>query len=176
MKIRIAIAVLLLMLLVMTQLVNSAEECAEEWFFEAPLPDGCPLEAAVSSNGSFMQFENGFMMWSAARDAIFVLYISEGDVRWQEIADRFQEGMLEVDSDLNALKPPYTFQPRRGMGLIWRENDEMRERLGWAVAEYEFPYEIEIQMGQDGTTYVRDWRGGVFVLLEEGADWMRYEP
>ena len=155
--------------------VPAAQACDIAWFFESPILEVCPTAEADTADGSFLQFENGFMIWSSSQDAIYTLYISEGETRWQRFDDNFTEDIPDIDEDLNALAPAYTFQPRRGMGLIWRENAALQNRLGWAVAEYEFPYQVSVQTADDGSIYLRDWRGGVFALAAEGSDWMRYD-
>jgi hypothetical protein len=170
-----AAALALMLAVIGVARLPAAQACETAWFFDTPAVESCPTAEAVAADGSFMQFENGFMIWSSAEDAIYVLYISEGETRWERFSDDFTEAIPDVIEELDDLAPAYTFQPRRGMGLVWRENEALQARLGWAVAEYEFPYQVEIQTGDDGTVYVRDWRGGVFALEATGADWQRYD-
>ena len=149
--------------------------CENTWFMRNRVPADCPREPARSSHATIMQFENGFMLWITELDTIYVLYLSQATPRWQAFEDTFEEGMNEYDPALNIDQPAYTFQPRRGMGLIWRENDALRSRLGWGVAEYEFPFETIVQTGADGSVYLTERHGGLFVLQPGGADWMLYD-
>ena len=150
-------------------------DCEYTWFFEVLTPEDCPADDAVETRGSIMQFERGYMIWLQSEDAIYVLYTGERTPRWEAFDDTFIEGMPETDPDLESQRPPYTFQPRRGMGKVWREQDEVRRRLGWAVAEYEFPYTVQVQSGEQTGLYIAERLGGLFHLDAEGADWALYD-
>lgn len=93
------------------------------------------------------QFQNGRMFWLQPINQIWVLITTEtGEQEWQIYEDTFEEGMPESDP---TLEPPATglIQPIRGFGLLWRENEALRENLGWAIEEevgylaaYEYNY------------------------------------
>ncbi len=148
--------------------------CGSPWFFSQPIPTTCPLNPPLITNGAVHQFQNGLMVWVQQQDAIYVLFDSNNLPRWQVLNDRFEDGMLETDPAFNN-PPPYTWQPRRGFGLLWRSDFTMQQRLGWAVSEYETPYTIQVQTGADGSIYMNDTRGGILALLPGGNDWRRYE-
>jgi hypothetical protein len=150
--------------------------CTETpWFFADPAPSDCPLNPPLVTQGTYLQLQNGFMIWVQQQDAIYVLYISGHEPRWQVYNDAFEEGMPETDTSLDGGAPPFTFQPRRGIGLVWRSFPEVRRRLGWAVRQYEEVYTIQVQIGVDGTIYLQAPDGGVFELTAGGQDWQRYE-
>jgi hypothetical protein len=121
-----------------------------------------------------LQFQQGFMVWIGEQDAIYVLYDSANTPRWQVFHDTFEEGMLEFDPDWGE-GPPYTWQPRRGFGKVWRERADVRQRIGWAVREWSEPYTAQVQTATDGSFFIQESRGGVFNLLPNGSDWKRYE-
>jgi hypothetical protein len=152
--------------------------CSEaRWFFTFPVPPDCPPSGAVISDGSFQPFEDGFMIWVGAQDAIYVLYISAGSPRWQVFPDTYTDDIPEYDPAMNANISPYAaWQPRRGFGLVWRTYPDVRDRIGWAKSEYEAAYTVEVQVAADGTVYIAEPlpRGGVFQLLPNGADWNRF--
>ncbi|MBZ0276536.1 MAG: hypothetical protein K8I60_10345 [Anaerolineae bacterium] len=148
--------------------------CGSPWFFSEPIPATCPLNPPLITNGAIHQFQNGFMIWVQQQDGIYVLFDSANLPRWQVLNDLFVDGMPEIDPAFNN-PPPYTWQPRRGFGLLWRTDFTLQQRLGWAVSEYETPYTIQVQTGADGTIYMNDARGGVFMLSSGGQDWQRYE-
>jgi hypothetical protein len=56
----------------------------------------------------------------------------------------------------------------RGFGLIWRENNAVQTRLGWAV-ESEVGYDGVIQQssGNPSTTYLRIREGGILAFDDE---------
>jgi len=172
---RLWIAMLFLFCLTTLFGCSDVPPCENSWFMHERVPVDCPREPARSSHATVMQFENGFMLWITELDTIYVLYLSQSAPRWQAFEDEFEDGMTEYDPALNVDQPAYTFQPRRGMGLIWRENDALRNRLGWAVAEYEFPFETVIQTSADGSVYLTGRHGGLFILQQGGADWMLYD-
>ncbi|MBI5669192.1 MAG: hypothetical protein HZC41_14400 [Chloroflexi bacterium] len=126
---------------------GAPQACSTAWFFARPVIQGCPMNPPLVSAGSFQQFQKGFMLWVPKHGAIYVLYDS---------AD-----------------PPR--QPRRGFGLLWRSLADVRQRLGWAVIEWETNFTVQMQTGPDGWIYVSEPRGGVFALAADGSEWKRYE-
>jgi hypothetical protein len=153
--------------------VNS-QPCGAAWFFVVPRPDGCPLNAPLGSYASFQQFQQGYMIWIQQQDAIYVLYDSANFPRWEVYQDTFEEWMPAFDPLLDDLAPPYTFQPKRGFGVLWRSSPAIQRRLGWSVREWEEPYNTQVQIGQDGTVYLQDSRGGVITLKAGGTNWERW--
>ncbi len=152
-----------------------AQPCTgSQWFFAQPRPSSCPSGTASSSSAALEQFQQGYMIWIGAQDAIYVLYDSETQPRWQVFNDTFEDGMIEYDPHWGP-GPPYTYQPKRGFGKLWRDNAEVRQRLGWSVREWSEPYTAQVQMATDGSIFIQESRGGVFQLLGGGTDWKRYD-
>lgn len=148
--------------------------CDSQWFFIEPRPDNCPMAAPTASQGVFQTFEHGFMVWLGTNDMIYTLYIDSFAPQWQTFRDGFDEAMPH-DSEQYAIAPnPNLYQPRRGFGLLWRENQAVRERIGWGAIEWEVPYSVQTQTAADGTLYVSDPYGGVFALFPNGSGWQRY--
>jgi hypothetical protein len=155
--------------------VSSAQQpCAITWFFAKSLTSSCPLGSALVSTASFQQFQQGFMIWVGQQDAIYVVYDSARQPRWEVFRDNYEDSMPEYDPALGLQNPPYTWQPRRGFGLLWRSNEAMKERLGWAVREWEEPYTTQLQIATDGTIFLVDPRDGIIGLQAGGRDWDRY--
>lgn len=92
-------------------------------------------------------FQRGRMFWLNPINQIWVLTTNDGGKPvWEIYEDTFEEGMPESDPNF-APTEPGLLQPIRGFGKIWRENDELRAQLGWAIAEevgylanYEYHY------------------------------------
>jgi hypothetical protein len=156
--------------------VNNNQNCAADWFFSQPIPVVCPVSAAVVSTAAYQQFQQGFMIWVGQQDMIYVVYDSAETPRWQMFRDEYVDNMPEYDPSLVVDQPPYTWQPRRGFGLIWRNNSIVKARLGWAVREWEEPFDTRLQIGLDGTVFLTEPRGGIIVLQPGGRDWDRYMP
>lgn len=125
-------------------------------------------------------FEGGRMIWFRESRRIWVLVGETKDPlegQWFCFEDTFLEGDVE---SLPTFAPPpdvtavSTFssemprQPIRGFGKIWRENEEIRQKLGWALtSEIEHSARREYIAGgilRSGT-YVPgagEWRVGSF--------------
>lgn len=105
-----------------------------------------PFQNNVSA--VYQDFEKGVMIYLADRQAIWVfidaVYDAQGEVvptrnhgLWLAFPDTFQEGDPETDPTLT---PPSGFQqPKRGFGKVWRENQNVRDALGWGL-DFERPY------------------------------------
>lgn len=91
-------------------------------------------------------FENGRMFWFRDRQIVWVAVGDEVDPirgEWLCFEDSFVEGDVEAlpefdppadvttDSSFTNANPQ---QPIRGFGKIWRDNEELREQIGWALA------------------------------------------
>lgn len=151
-----------------------AEVCDSTWFFIQPRPASCPLNPPLSSQSVYQQFQNGYMIWVQERDAVYVMYDDPNPPRWQVFKDNFNEGMVESDAAYNVSPFPGTWQPRRGFGLLWRTNEAVRNRIGWAVEEWEQPYSVQVQTAKDGSIFLADPHGGVFSLVPGGVNWQRF--
>jgi hypothetical protein len=130
----------------------------------------------MTSQGSFQQFQGGLMIWVQNQDAIYVMYDTATAPRWEVFNDTYNEGDPEYDPSFG-ISPPYTWQPRRGFGVVWRNNGVVRQRIGWAVIEWEMPYSVQVQTADDGTIFISEPTqrgGGVYGLFSGGRDWERY--
>ncbi|MDQ7025370.1 MAG: hypothetical protein Q9P01_11580 [Anaerolineae bacterium] len=112
-----------------------------------PTPDPFPSPVTGQIFVAEQVFQRGRMFWLRPIDQIWVLTSNaEGEQIWQIYEDNFEEGMPESNPDF-APTEPGLIQPVRGFGFLWRENPELREQLGWAIAEevgylanYEYHY------------------------------------
>jgi hypothetical protein len=148
--------------------------CDSTWFFIQPRPAGCPLAPPLGSQGVYQSFQNGFMIWVGSQDAIYVYYNDAALPRWQVYRDFFDEGMAESDPAYATSPFPGTWQPRRGFGMLWRSNEIVRSRIGWATLEWEQPYSVQVQTGSDGTIFMNAADGAIFAAIPGGNVWARY--
>jgi hypothetical protein len=147
--------------------------CDDAYFFE-PSPDICPDGLHLDSAGAEQPFENGFMIWLEASNAI---YVFNWDGSWRQYEDVFEEGQQEYDPTI--IPPVGLYQPVRGFGMVWRENHEVREQLGWALGR-ELGYEsaIQFQQGDPGDpsiSFIRAFNGQILALTQRnsgGGDWV----
>ena len=110
-------------------------EFREAWISEL----GCPEDEEKVIWCAWQEFEHGDMLWRIDTGKIYVLSL-EGSVRgsWQEYDDPWVEGKYPVDLDPDIVPPPGLVQPKRGFGLIWREQlGGPRSDIGWALMEEE---------------------------------------
>jgi hypothetical protein len=117
-------------------------------------------------------FENGRMFALLDRHEIWVAILTRPNSgEWLVFKDKFKEGKTP---ELNpTLTPPAgLLQPVRGFGLVWRENADVQERIGWAkLPEFGFttPYRYDAGgfINEDGK-YVP--RPGKFALTSLGGE------
>lgn len=81
-------------------------------------------------------FERGRAFWVEPLDPPEIWVIDYADEsrthgEWTRYADTWDDSMPAFDPDIEA--PEGLFQPERGFGKLWRENDAVREALGWAT-------------------------------------------
>lgn len=147
------------------------EVCDSTWFFLQPLPESCPRNVPLADQGVYQQFENGYMMWVRRTDAIYVLYNDAVTPRWEVYRDYFVEGMPQ---EFNETPPEFRWEPVRGFGLLWRNNNAVRTRIGWATQEHETPYSVKLQIGNDNAIFLNDPSGNIFGLTPDRNSWSLY--
>lgn len=148
--------------------------CPDEWFF-AGAPDICPAAAALNSPAAEQHFEGGTMIWVQVEDRIYVLFDS-GQYAWQAYRDEWDPGEPESDPELTP--PAGRYQPVRGFGQVWRQNSDVRDRLGWAV-DRESAFTTHVQRtsyARYNETYLRALDGNIWKLLPERSDWEKIAP
>jgi len=104
-----------------------------------PLPDGFPDVVQADVQVAEQVFEGGRMFWVQPANQIWVMVVNDNQSgEWLIYEDTFDEDTdPESDPDLDV--PAGNYQPVRGFGKLWRENEEVRDILGWAVTP-EFGY------------------------------------
>lgn len=117
------------------------------------VPTTDPRPTAVSNRIIVAEqlFEHGRMFYLQPNGQIWVM-IEEGDLNsgpWQIYQDSWDESLPESDP---AFEPPSDnlYQPLRGFGKLWRENESVRDALGWAIDE-EVGHVTQFQFFAGGT-------------------------
>jgi hypothetical protein len=88
---------------------------------------GCPRAPETSFQFSQQEFEGGHMLYRPDTKQIIVRFADDG--RWASFADPYQ-GEPEPDST----PPEGRVAPKLGFGKLWRTNQGLHDRLGWALA------------------------------------------
>ncbi len=83
-------------------------------------------------------FEHGRMFWIQPRKQIWVMYDSgQGSGEWKVYDDTYED--TEAQSDPTIVVPDGKLQPTRGFGKLWRNNPEIKDKLGFGITP-EFGY------------------------------------
>jgi len=128
-------------------------------------------------------FENGRMFYIDIVKRIWVLYENEDGFggTWEVYVDEWEEGDPEFDENINP--PDGLHQPIRGFGVVWRENEGVRDALGWAldpevghVSQYNY-YDRDLEDSSEEAADQPGWHtlvsyyGRLFVLDELEMTW-----
>jgi hypothetical protein len=130
-------------------------------------------------------FENGRMFYLQPNLEIWVMVNGTGENggQWMIYEDNWEEGSLEFDPNIEA--PAGLFQPERGFGKLWRENEDVREALGWAlgpeqghVTDYTFVFGGEVNADNEyipgpGYHTLRSFEGTTFIFDTSDMTWRR---
>lgn len=153
--------------------VTVAITCPDTWFFDNG-PTSCPY-AAETSYGVYEHFEHGLMIWVQSRGTIYIFYSDNQRPFYELQPDPWELGKPESDP---TIEPPDEFyQPVRGFGLLWRNDEDLisnnvRERLGWATEpEQGFDTTIQCDSAPKYSTCYLSGPDGVIELLPEKSGW-----
>lgn len=129
-----------------TATLPPAEGCQDAWFFTVREAPGCPDGPPIASDIAVLAFERGIAYWVGAEATIYILYRDWQTPYWESYPDTWLAGSEERDPDFEGPLGLWQ-QPRRGIGEVWRDHPDVRERLGWALTEWEDVYTGQIQHG-----------------------------
>lgn len=115
--------------------------CSTIWFFtfKTGVSDArCPA-AAVTSKAAGQDFEGGRVFWyeAAGNYPQSLLYVVYNDGTWEVFPDTWNTSLPYDDPSI--VPPAGRYAPVAGIGKLWRENPNLRAKLGWAY-ETEKPF------------------------------------
>ena len=167
---------------IVTATPRSAEGFTIEAGPQTPQPAALPTVTEGAIYVAEQRFENGWMLWLQPVGQIWVIFINDsGEHIWATYDDTFAEG--EIESDPQIVPPEDLFQPIRGFGKLWRSNPEVRDALGWALADelghttrYEYHPGGAVSENSDyqsgpGYHLVESLYGDIFRLSEADSTW-----
>jgi hypothetical protein len=170
-----------------SQSVTVTWPCQYTYFFTPELAT-CPAFEASFTAAAQEPFEKGRMIWLkevrigdyAVDNQILVLFDNGDLIRYD---DTWTDS--EPDRDPSIVPPSGFFQPIRGFGKVWRANEQVRNGLGWALAEeagYEAAMQQEAHESLFGSLFIRT-RNGQIINLPAGwpqypgvSRWESYQP
>jgi len=91
---------------------------------------GCPTETVKETWTAVQHYERGFMYW---REDQRTIYIFTTNNVWRKSQDTWTEGMPEYSCPDTPPSP--LVKPKRGFGLIWCTDPQLKSLLGWAIEE-----------------------------------------
>jgi hypothetical protein len=150
------------------QSLSVALACPLEWFFN-PSPETCPNEEAEETFVIQQPFDRGRMVYLAATDRVYALFNDDREPAWVSFTNRYDPSIHE-ESDPNFPG----LQPLARLGLVWRGEDTVRNRLGLPLEEeFAFDGTIQTATARDGseTLYISSTGGTVLELLSNGDSW-----
>lgn len=145
------------------------------------IDNGRPTVTVAQIQVAEQRFQGGRMYWLQPIDQIWVMVESQqGQGIWTVYDDAFEEGEIEFDPAIVA--PEGLLQPERGFGKLWRENEEIREALGWGlqpevgfVSNYRYEPGGDFTNGQFvpgyGSHVLNSSEGDVFRFNEINGTW-----
>jgi hypothetical protein len=88
---------------------------------------GCPTTAEQGFSGTQQFFHNGF---AVANDTSGLIYVFYNNGTWQQFQNTWTSGDPVFNPSL--YPPPGWCQPEYGIGKVWRNQDNVSQKLGWA--------------------------------------------
>lgn len=138
-------------------------------FFFSPAPAVC-ADAAQTSAAAEQAFQYGRMLWvqQLAPGVGPLIYVMYSSGKYDVYPDLWKEG--DPTADISSA-PAGLQQPTRGFGKIWRDNPNVREKVGWALSREE-GFTTLAQAPRPGESqvpvYVRTLSGRVVVFQPTG--------
>ncbi|MAU09303.1 MAG: hypothetical protein CL607_05740 [Anaerolineaceae bacterium] len=164
---------------------TSNDPAATETIMSTPLPEGFPTPTIGQVFMAEQSFQNGRMFWLEPVQQIWVLTKDENENQvWLVYNDTWEEGDPETDASLVPPEPGLQ-QPIRGFGKLWRENDDLRNLIGWAVdpelgfvTRYEFHHGGEVDadgnyVSAPGYHVLQAYNGDILLIDEATRTWSR---
>ncbi len=142
--------------------------CVNQWFFafKAGMADPACPNPAITVNAAGEDFEGGRVYWYAPLpdgEPYGTIYVIYNDGTWESYIDTWDES--QPASDPGIVPPAGRYQPVRGIGKVWRENPNVRARLGWAYEpESAFTGRIQTAAAQINYFYIDHGKGIVLRL------------
>lgn len=140
---------------------------------------GCPNRPdPVGGFYAEQPFQNGHMFWSKLGQ-LYLVTIGAEQGAWRlfpENDSTWKEGMPPKSCEVNV--PPGLIQPIRGFGGLWCTYGDMRDRIGYGLAdERGFEDGIDFIQGFDGGVIFRDSdgqsRGLAYILFKDDMTFIR---
>jgi hypothetical protein len=134
---------------------------------------GCPSPGPrIAVPLAVESFERGAMIWvkgtaDGLPDRIYVTFFdnARNALVWQVFVDTWREG----DPVSGKAKPPAgLYEPIRGFGKLWRENQQVHDTLGWATAPEQGDTGVEQPFVNGGSMIYHAGADRVYIFYNDG--------
>ncbi len=152
-------------------------ECPIIWFFD-PAPDACPNEAPEESLMIEQPFERGRMLFVESRNIVYALFNDGSRPAWLAVENRYDPA-IHAESEPDFVPPAGLVQPIRELGLLWRANDLVRNRLGLGLQEpstYQGFAQTAANASATDDLYLSSGDGQVLLIVPGGDQWQIIGP
>jgi len=96
----------------------------------------CPkLAEPRISQAAVLRLEHGYMVWIGDKRLMYVMYYDPGSTTEGEVEiypETWEEGMPPTDPSI--VPPNGLAQPDRGIGLVWRTQPGVKDRIGYGLS------------------------------------------
>lgn len=97
----------------------------------------CPAIPAPPriSQAAVLRLEHGYMVWIGDKRLMYVMYYDPGSTTTGTVEvypEKWEPGIPETDPSLTP--PPGLAQPDRGIGLVWRSEPGVKDKIGWGLS------------------------------------------
>ncbi len=145
-----------------------AMKCDVPYAFPYKIPAlMCPEGAEQFVQGTFQEFEGGYLLRRADTDKIYVLY--RGGRAFEIFPDDFEQNEVVTVTET---PPANYFAPAGRLAKLWLSNAGVRARLGWAIAPeniYVMTLQHEQVSSNQFTTYLL-WPDERLIFLRFALD------
>ncbi len=132
---------------------------------------GLPTAGEGQVRGAVQAFERGLMYWRGDTLQIYVLFFDQSGT-WLSVNDDWVEGM-PVGGGAGPAAGQY--YPQRGFGKVWRERNDVQQRLGYAVTPNESGLTLVVQPFEGGRMlWSRTAEGQFIYVLYANGTFERY--
>lgn len=127
---------------------------------------GCAQAPERGFAANDQPFVGGYVVQDLDGRVIYVMFKSGS---WARYPDRWNPG--DPINNPWLVPPPGYYQPEYGIGLMWRQEDNLAQKLGWALRPQQ-GVSASVQPF-DGGTMIWTASAGVYVLYNDGK-WERF--
>lgn len=113
------------------EIISIPLECPIDWFF-TPAPEDCANEQPIPSRIIDQPMQRGRLLYVEEFDTVYALFNDDRRPAWASFPNRF-DPTIHPAREENA--PPQMIQPINELGFVWRNDNDIRNRLGLGQAE-----------------------------------------